>query len=184
MNILLGFAPYIALIVVMRIAAIETALWAAAAVALLTVAWGRARGRSAKILEIGSVFLFAAIAAFTAAAHWPWTVMGIRLAVDCGLLAIVLFSLAIGRPFTLQYARERVPEAVWATPLFLAINRRIAWVWAAAFAALAAAHAAVVFAPGTPVAADIAVTIAALAGALRFTAWYPEAARRRAGVDD
>jgi hypothetical protein len=31
--------------------------------------------------------------------------MGVRLRVDGGLLLIVLVSLAIGKPFTLQYAR-------------------------------------------------------------------------------
>jgi hypothetical protein len=43
--------------------------------------------------------------------------MAVRLAVDAGLLAIVLASLAAGRRFTLQYARERVPEQYWHAPL-------------------------------------------------------------------
>jgi hypothetical protein len=53
--------------------------------------------------------------------------MAVRLAVAAGLPAIVLASLAAGRPFTLQYARERVPKQYWHAPLFLTINRRIAW---------------------------------------------------------
>ncbi len=55
----------------------------------------------------------------------------------------------------------------------MSVNRRITWVWAAAFAAMVAAHAAVVFVPGTPSWIDTAVTIAALLGAFRFTARYP-----------
>ena len=179
MNTLLGFAPYIAFYVAMRLVAVEAALWIAAAIALLITGWNWARSGSPKVLEIGSVVVFAALAAFTTALHWPSTLIAVRLAVDCGLLLIVLFSLAIDRPFTLQYARERTPKEVWNTPLFLSVNRRIAWVWAAAFAALVAAHAAVAFVAGTPHWIDTAVTIAALFGAFRFTTRYPDVARRR-----
>jgi hypothetical protein len=182
MNTLLGFAPYIAFYVAISFVTVETTLWIAAVVALLVTGWNWRRSGSPKVLEIGSVVVFAAIAAFTAVSHWRWTLIGVRLAVDCGLLALVLFSLAIDRPFTLQYARERAPEQVWNTPLFLSVNRRITWVWAAAFAALVAAHAVVVFVPGTPHMVDTVVTIAALVGAFRFTAWYPEAARRKAAT--
>ena len=148
MDILLSFAPYIAFFVALKLVAVEAALWAAACVALLIIGRNWARGASLKALEVGGVVVFTAVAAFTSVEHWHWTLMGVRLAVDCGLLAIVLTSLAVDRPFTLQYARERVPENVWNSPLFLSINRRITWVWATAFAALVAAHAAVVFVPG------------------------------------
>ena len=119
---------------------------------------------------------------FTTAEHWKWTVMAVRLAVDARLLAIVLASLATGRPFTLQYARELVPEQYWHAPLFLSINRQITWAWVVAFAAMVATHAAVVFVPAVPMWLDIVVTIFALAAALRFTAWFPEHARKKAGA--
>lgn len=180
MNTLLGFAPYIGFYIAMRLVAVEAALWIAVAIAVLVAGWGWVRAGSPKVLEIGSVVVFTAVAGFTAVAHWPWTLIAVRLAVDCGLLLIVLFSLAIDRPFTLQYARERTPPEVWHTPLFLSVNRRITWVWAAAFAALVASHAVVVLVPGTPAWVDTAVTIAALFGAFRFTTRYPEAVRQRA----
>ena len=180
MGILFGFAPYIAFFVALKLVAVETALWAAVAVALLIAGRNWAHSGFPKVLEIGSVVVFTAVAAFTFVEHWHWTLMGVRLAVDCGLLAIVLASLAIDRPFTLQYARERVSEQVWNSPLFLSVNRRITWVWAAAFAALVGAHAIVVFVPRAPVSLDIAVTVLALFGAFRFTQRYPEAVRRRA----
>jgi intracellular septation protein A len=182
MNTLLGFAPYIAFYVAISFVTVEATLCIAAAVALLVAGWNWARSGSLKVLEIGSVVVFAALAALTAAFHWPWTLIAVRLAVDSGLLAVVLFSLAIDRPFTLQYARERAPPEVWNTPLFMSVNRRITWVWAAAFAAMVAAHATVVFVPGTPSWIDTAVTIAALLGAFRFTARYPDTARRKAAI--
>jgi hypothetical protein len=182
MNILQGFAPYIAFFLLMRVVSVEVGLWAALSVAGLSAGREWARSGSLKVLEVGSVCLFAALAVFTRVAHWGWTVMAVRLAVDAGLLAIVLASLAIGRPFTLQYARERVPEQYWNAPLFLIINRRITWAWAAAFAVMVATHAAVVLQPGVSWWLDLAITILVLAAAFRFTTWYPERARRNAGV--
>ena len=96
-------------------------------------------------------------------------------------MTIVLISMVIGRPFTLQYARERVPEQHWRTPLFLAVNRRITGVWAGAFAVLVTAHAVTVFS-FVPIWVDPVVTILAFIYAVRFTARYPEKARKEAGL--
>jgi hypothetical protein len=178
----LGFAPYIALFLFMQVGSIDAGLWAALVVAMLIAGRNWTRSGSLKVLEAGTVLLFAALVVFTAVQHWKWTVMAVRLPVDAGLLAIVLVSLVIGRPFTLQYARERVAEQYWHTPLFLAINRRISSVWAGAFTVLVVAHAAVIFGPQVPWWLDIVVTIFALAAALTFTAWYPEYARKKAGA--
>ncbi len=85
--------------------------------------------------------MFGALTAYTLLAAPAWSVATVRLAVDLGLLAIAGASPAIGRPFTLQYARERVPEAVWALPVFYTTNRLITAMWAGAFAVLVAADA-------------------------------------------
>jgi hypothetical protein len=180
-DIFLGFTPYVAFFVVLRVGTVEAAMWAAFAVAALVALYGRWRGRSAKILEVGAITLFGLLALFTAVSHWEWTLTAVRLAVDLGLLAIVLVSIAIGRPFTMQYARERIAEQHWQTPLFLAINRRITWVWAAVFAVLVAAHVATVFFSG-PAWIDGVVTVAAFVYAIAFTTRYPEKARKAAGL--
>jgi hypothetical protein len=109
-------------------------------------------------------------------------VASVRLVVDAGLLAIVLVSLAIGRPFTLPYARERVPKEFWAAPRFLHANRVITSVWAAAFAVLVAADAAAEYLPAVPLTVDVVASILAFAGAVAFTSWYPAKLRRAAGL--
>jgi len=181
LQIFLGFTPYLAFFVGIRIGSVDAAMWIAFVVAVLVALYGRWRGRSVKILEVGVVTLFGALAVFTGVTHWDWSLTAVRFAVDLGLLAIVLISIAIGRPFTLQYARERVAEGYWQSPLFLAINRRITWVWAAAFAALVTAHAAVVFSR-VPVWLDLVVTVLAFSYAINFTARYPEKARKSAAT--
>ena len=100
------------------------------------------RREQMKVLELGTLTLFSALVLYTLIAAPEWTVATVRLAVDGGLLAIVLVSLAIDQPFTLQYARERVPQEYWAAPLFIATNRRITAAWAAAFAVMTGADAA------------------------------------------
>jgi hypothetical protein len=178
MAILTGFAPFIAFFVVMRLATPEIGLAAAFLVALLTMLRERRRGASIKLLQLGSLILFGVLALYGFAAAPHWTVATVRLAVDGGLLVIVLVTLLIGQPFTLQYAREQVPAQYWTTPLFLAANRRITAAWALAFAVMASADAAAAYCPAVPLAFDVAATVAALLGALWFTRWYPARLRR------
>src|SRR3712207_243570 len=136
MNILLGFAPYIAAFMLMHIGSVIAGLWAAFIAALAIIVHRWVRTRSTKILEVGNLALFVALALFTMVTHWEWTLMAVQLVVDTGLLIIILASLALGRPFTIQYARERVSQQYWDTPQFLAVSRTITWVWAAAFAVM------------------------------------------------
>ena len=88
------------------------------------------RGGTVKILELGSLILFGALTVYTLALHPLWSIAGVKLAVHGGL-AIAWISLAIRHPFTLQYAKETVPEQFWREPLFIRVNDRITGVWAA-----------------------------------------------------
>jgi hypothetical protein len=91
---------------------------------------------------------------------------------------MALGSLALGRPFTMQIAREQVPPELWNTEVFLRVNRAITAVWAAAFAVLVAADAAAEFLPRVPLAADVGATLFALAAAIAYTRFRSERARR------
>jgi len=179
---LTGFAPFIAFFVAMRLASPLAGLGAACVVSLLLCLRMWQRRESVKVLEPGSLLLFTALLAYTWLAAPAWTVATVRLAVDAGLLAIVAISLLIGKPFTLQYAKERVPAEFWQSPRFLAVNRHITLAWAAALAAMVAADAAAEYVPAIPLWVDVAVTIAAFAGAVAFTVQYPKAVRRAAGA--
>jgi hypothetical protein len=178
MTILLGLTPFLAFFALTRLVSPAAGLTAALVISLLLCLRMLRRGQSVKILEIGSLILFALLTAYTLVAAPRWTVAAVRLAVDGGLLAIVLVSLAIGRPFTLQYAREQVPEQFWATPIFITTNRIISAVWVLAFAVLVAADGAAEYVPAMPLWTDIAASIAALVAAIWFTRWYPAAVRR------
>ncbi len=179
MNILLGLAPFIVFFVLMRLVSPLAGLAAAFAVAVLLGVRQWRRGEPIKILEIGTLLLFGGLVLYTLAAAPHWSVATVRLVGDGGLFLIGLVSLLIGMPFTLQYAREQVPEQYWDLPLFFTTNQRITGVWTAAFAIMTAADAAAEYVEAIPLWFDIAASIAAFAAAIWFTRWYPALVRRR-----
>jgi hypothetical protein len=182
MSILLGLTPFIVFFVLMRLVHPLAGLGAAFAVSLLMgfVQWRR--GESIKVLEVGSLVLFGVLTLYTLIAAPEWTVATVRLAVDGGLFLIAAVSLLIRQPFTLQYARESVPQELWTSPIFFTTNVRITAVWTAAFAVMTAADAAAQYVEAIPLWVDIAATIAAFVGAFWFTRWYPAVVRRRFGL--
>jgi hypothetical protein len=180
MGILLAFAPFIVFAIVDRFVGSEWGLIAgAAASAILLLRDTITPGRSAKILEIGTFILFCGLALYTRFGGANWTVIGVRLRVDAGLLVIVLVSMAVGRPFTIQYAREQVPRELWNNPAFIRTNYVITLVWALAFALMVIAEFALLYVPGLSRRVGIIVIIAALVGAVKFTGWYPERMKSR-----
>ncbi len=179
MGILWGFAPFIAFALVERTVGPAEGLFAGAIVsALILLRDLMARGHAPKVLDIGSTVLFGALAAYAPVSHAQWSLLGVRLSVDLGLLLIVLLSIALRRPFTLQYARERVSPDIWHSPSFIRTNYIITWVWVAAFLAMVVADAIMLYLPEIPHQVGILTTVVALVGAIKFTAAYPAHVRR------
>ena len=85
--------------------------------------------------------------------------------------------MAVGRPFTLQYARERVAPELWSSPGFVRANYAITAAWALAFLVMVAAELALLYIPGMPRRVGVVAIVLALVGAVRFTSWYPERVR-------
>jgi hypothetical protein len=173
MGILLGFAPFLGF-------AVATSFWGPIIGLLVGAITSAAllvnelvRKHPPKILELGTFVMFVGLLAWAKLFPSPLTVLSVRLRVDIGLLLIILISMAMGKPFTLQYARERVPAERWKSPRFARINLVITSVWALAFACIVAADLMMIYLPDVPIRVGIVVTLAALYGAYRFTDWYP-----------
>jgi hypothetical protein len=175
MRILLSFAPFIAFAIVHRLAGATEGLVAGAivSIALLARDWFSA-SRSPKILEVGAALLFTGLAIYALFGDPGWSIAGVRLRVDVGLLLIVLISIAVRRPFTLQYAREQVAPEHWNNAAFMRINTVIAAVWAASFVVQVSADLILIYAPEWPRQISIVAPILALIAAIKFTGWYPE----------
>jgi hypothetical protein len=172
--IFLAFAPFIVFAIAERFVGGPFALAAGAiASAVLLARDWISRKRSLKVLEIGTFVLFAGLTVYAYLSGATWAVFSVRLKVDGCLFLIVLLSMLLGRPFTLQYAREQVPTGISNSPEFFRTNYIITAVWAAAFLIMTAIDAVMIYLPGTPHQVGILVTIAAIYGAYRFTQWYP-----------
>lgn len=175
MGILLAFVPFIAFALADRLLGSLDGLIAGAVVSAILIGhdWMAAR-RSPKLLELGTAALFTSLAGYYVLAGPNWSIMKVRLLVDSGLLLIVLLSIALRRPFTLQYAREQVAPEFWDKPGFIRTNKVISGAWALAFAVLVAADWTMAEGAGVPTGLPVTATIMALVAAVKFTAWYPK----------
>jgi hypothetical protein len=176
MNMVLAFAPFIVFALIDRIAGPIAGLSAGALVsAALNLREFLMPGRTPKILEVGTLVLFGGLAAYAVfGGGAALSVIAVRLLVDLGLMLIVLASIAVRQPFTLQYAREQVAPELWGNPEFIRTNYIITGVWALAFAVMVAAELALLYVPDMPQRAGIIAIVIALYGAMKFTSWYPD----------
>jgi len=172
-------APFGTFALLMLVASSATSLFAAAALAVGIVVWDVAHGRSVKMLAAGSAILFVAIGCYVTLIDGNWSRSALHLAVDLGVLAIALLSLAIRSPFTLQYAHEQVDAETTKLPGFLAANYVITWAWTFAFVLMLLADMLVIFVPGLPLWIGFAIAFAARNAALYFTRWYPQYRRAK-----
>ena len=181
MGILIAFAPFIIFAGIDRLIGSTEGLIAGALVSAVLL--GRdwlTPGRSPKVLEIGTFVLFGLLALVAVVFNPAWSIIGVRLCVDSGLLLVVLFSIAVGRPFTLQYAREQVAPELWNSPVFVRTNYVITGAWALAFVIMVIAELVLLYMPDVPPRFGIIATILALVGAIKFTGWYPGRVRASA----
>ena len=169
--ILLPFGVFSAL---MLLTSADMALFAAAATGLAVIAWDQFRGRQLKILGAGSVVLFVGLGLYLTLVDSSLGSSAIKLAVDAGVLAISLTSIAIRKPFTLQYAREVVDAKTLELPGFLKANYAIAWAWAGCMVLMMTGNVLMIYLPSLPLWAGIAVAFAARTTAVYFTKWYPD----------
>jgi hypothetical protein len=179
MSIILGFAPFIVFFVLASFISPLAGLGSAFAISLVMSGLNWQRGKSFKILDVGSLVLFGATALCMLSAMPDLTANTVRLIVNGGLTLMALVSLAIGQPFTLQYAKERIPEQYWTAPLFIRTNQLITIVWTLAFAIGTAATATSIYLRAVPNWLEIAVAVGGLTVAVWFTSWYPARVRER-----
>jgi len=98
------------------------------------------RLKAPKILDIGTsaFFLVLVILGLFLRRHDLIGLENYSQAISSAALGlIVVVSIALGHPFTEQYARQGVPEEQWHTPLFQRMMVTMSTVWAAIFAVMA-----------------------------------------------
>jgi hypothetical protein len=174
MTILLILAPYGAFALLMLVTSADVALFSAAAICLPAIAHDMVRGRSLKILGVGSVVVFTAVGGYVTEIDPDLSVSGVKFAIDAGMFMVTLGSIVAGKPFTLQYALEVVDAETAKLPGFIKANYIITWAWTGAMLLMMAGNAALIYVPGLPLWLGLLVAFAARNSAVYFTKWYPE----------
>lgn len=182
MGILLAFAPFVIFAILDRIVGPFAALTAGAVASAALLARDLVISRHMKVLELGTFILFSGLALYTLLDNAHWSIVGVRLCVDAGLLLIVLGSTAAMCPFSLQYARQQVAPELWTRPEFIRTNYVITVVWALAFLVMVIAELGLLYFPKLPPRVGILVIILALIGAVKFTGWYPDRETRGSDI--
>ncbi len=172
MGILLGFAPFI-LFSLLTGLSVSLALWIAFAAAFAIGIRDFLHDKTLRTLDMGCLSLFALLALYYGFVQPGLNVQTVRLIADAGLLLTALVSIAMRNPFTLQYAREEVPEESWGERDFLRANYILSLIWALAFAIMAGADTYTIINHGFSLSLDVAVGLGVLALAIGFTVRNP-----------
>jgi hypothetical protein len=167
-------SPYMAFTAMAYLASLTDSLMVAALVSLALNLADHMRGRVPKAIGLLSTAMFAGMTIYFVFTETEWSGVEIRLALDFGIFAVALISIALRRPFTLQYARETTDEATQREPAFVQVNYVLTSVWATAMAAMMAIDVLAIYLPWLPLWAGLAVTFVLRSGAVQFTKWYPK----------
>jgi len=170
MHALVGFMPWIAFWVLGSGESFELGA-IVGLVASLLVSLPEILHRRLKILDGGTLGFFVVIAVMGITADSAWFERFANPISNGALAAITLVSILVGKPFTLQYARESVPEQYWNAPAFIRANYVITWVWFAAFAVQTVSTLVVVLWPVNRILFRWVVPYGALVLAAAYTRW-------------
>lgn len=131
LKLILGFAPWLAFLIIAHDSLFRLKLGLVVAL-VLSLIMGILRLHRGIILWVGLAFFSSATVAVVFLENM-WTVryMGI---LSHGALAIATwYTLAVKRPFTMDYARAHTDPSIWNHPEFLRTNMIVTLVWALCF---------------------------------------------------
>jgi hypothetical protein len=182
-GIVITFVPWILYWVICGPSTWRIAAFVAFAAAVILMIPSFERGRP-KIMELGTVAFFLIIGLLSLFvdrqdARWleDWSQV-----ISSGALALIaLGSLAIGRPFTLEYAKDHTPKEMWTKPGFIHVNQVLTAVWGIVFVISAVLGVIAETSVSTGDGRDWLnwiIPMILIVGAIRFTSWYPAYYRR------
>jgi hypothetical protein len=182
MTIFLILAPYGAFALLMMVTSAAVSLFSAVAICLAVIAFDVARGRSVKILGVGSVVVFAAVGGYAALIDPAIGTPAVKFAVDTGIFLVSLLSIVIRHPFTLQYALEEVDAETAGLPGFMRANYLISWAWTGAALLMMIGNILLLYVPSLPLWSGLLIAFAARNSAVYFTKWYPQHCKAKYGT--
>jgi hypothetical protein len=179
-----GLSPWIVMSLLNGPGRFELSVGIAFGLSALLLVLSVVRGGSPKLLEFADITFFAALGvvglvvsegAIEWLERWAGEISNIALVV------IASGSMAIRRPFTLQYAREEVDRSLWDNTAFIHTNYVITAFWSAAFLVMAISGfiGDAVLEDSNNLWTGWIFQTGALIVAVQFTRWYPDVAQAR-----
>jgi hypothetical protein len=170
---LLCFSPWLAFLIIARDSLLQVKIALAVAFAL-TIVMGITKLHRGVLLWAGLAF-FAGASIAVIGLDDAWTERHLGVLANGALAAATFLGMAIGRPFTLDYAKSHTDPALWDSPAFLRMNNVLTGAWGAAFVVN------LLFAWGKMEGFALpALAYAVLIGAAWITSWYPKYVRAHA----
>jgi hypothetical protein len=182
MTIFLILAPFGSFALLMLVTSAQVSLFTSAAICLAVVGIDVYSGRSIKMLGAGCVVVFAGLGAYVTLVDPNLSHSAVKLVVDIGVLAISLASMAIRKPFVLQYALEEVDAETAKLPSFKKAIYLITWAWTGAFVLMIIGNVLTICVPGLPLWSGLVIAFAARNSAAFFTTWYPQYRKEKYGA--
>jgi hypothetical protein len=175
-GLLLGFVPLIVYGVLASVTSMTLAL-AAATVTTIVIGWTDLR--KGMILSWANLVMFGCgfITIGVLGIAWVTPYMGVLI--YAALAAFTFGSILVGMPFTLQYARGMVDEALWKNPFFIQVNVLMTGVWGGIFSVNLGLSAIMIITPGSIGRVVQVITYIVLVVGIIFTIWYPEHIRKK-----
>ena len=181
-KLLFAFAPWLSFLIIARDSLFRLKFGLVVAL-VLGVVMGITRLHRGVILWAGLLFFTYATVA-VALLNNMWSAQHMGIMANGALAVSTWLTIAIKKPFTLDYAREHTDPSLWDHPLFIRTNVVIASVWGLIFSvntilAWGKMEHFILSELGYEV-----ITYTLLIGTVGFTTWYPNYVRRRRELEE
>ncbi len=176
-SVLKGFIPWITYLLVSNMTSLghETAaLSALAATTILT----HDHLKKGFVLAWGTMIYFGFLAVMFRTPYAAFIDANAFILSNSALATIMWVSIALGKPFSIQYAKEEVAKNVWHTDRFREINYKISLMWATSLTLTALYGFMLVDSIVKEGALTQPIFIALFTIPMWFTRWYPAKRRR------
>lgn len=178
LKLMFSFAPWLAFMFIAHDSMFRLKLGLVVALAL-SVGMGVLKLHRGVILWAGLTFFVYATVAVVFFNHM-WTVIHMGIMAHGTLALSTWYTLVIGKPFTMDYAKDHTPKEYWNNPTFIRINQILTSVWGATFTlgAFIAWHK--MARHDLPDWEYEVLNYTFMLGTMAFTNWYPALVKRRA----
>ena len=131
LKLLLGFAPWLAFLFIAHGSLFRLKVGLVVAL-VLAVAMGLMKLHRGVILWVGLVF-FSVSTLLVLGFEDMWTVRHMGVLANGAMALATWYTVAVKRPFTMDYARDHTPPELWSSPTFLRTNQIITAAWSTCF---------------------------------------------------